>query len=127
MEGVTWRKPCTAFFANRQRYSLCDLRFWITDLGAAQFRLRRDALEAARGPRPLPSGFDGIATGSMATASISRSAPSRAKPEIAMVVLAAFALVGLAVAALLPRGLEQHDTSSEIMTSNGPRPAVQPE
>ena len=46
---------------------------------------------------------------------------------VAMVVLAAFALVGLAVAALLPRGPEQHDTSSELMTSHAPRPAVQPE
>ena len=45
---------------------------------------------------------------------------------VAMVVLAALALVGLAVAALLPRGPEPHDTS-EIMTSHAPRPAVQPE
>jgi len=44
---------------------------------------------------------------------------------VAMVVLAALALVGLAVAALLPR--ETHTTSSEIMTSHPPRPAVQPE
>ena len=46
---------------------------------------------------------------------------------VAMAVLAALALVGLAVAALLPRGPEQHDTSSEPMTSHTPRPAVQPE
>ena len=46
---------------------------------------------------------------------------------VAMVVLAALALVGLAVAALLPRGPEPHNTSSEIMTSHAPRPAVQPE
>ena len=46
---------------------------------------------------------------------------------VAMVVLAALALVGLVVAALLPRGPEPHDTSSEIMTSHAPRPAVQPE
>ena len=46
---------------------------------------------------------------------------------VAMVVLAALALVGLAVAALLPRGAEPHDTSSETMTSHAPRPAVQPE
>ena len=46
---------------------------------------------------------------------------------VAMVVLAAVALVGLAVAALLPRSPEQHDTSSELMTSHAPRPAVQPE
>ena len=44
---------------------------------------------------------------------------------VAMVVLAALALVGLALAALLPR--ETHTTSSEIMTSHPPRPAVQPE
>jgi MFS family permease len=46
---------------------------------------------------------------------------------VAMVGLAALALVGLAVAALLPRAPEQHNTSSEIMTSHAPRPAVQPE
>jgi MFS family permease len=46
---------------------------------------------------------------------------------VAMVVLAAFALVGLGAAALLPRGPEQHNTSSEIMTSHGLRPAVQPD
>ena len=46
---------------------------------------------------------------------------------VAMVVLAALGLVGLAVAALLPRGPEPHNTSSEIMTSHVPRPAVQPE
>ena len=46
---------------------------------------------------------------------------------VAMVVLAALALVGLAVAALLPRGPEPHNTSSETMTSHAPRPAVQPE
>jgi MFS family permease len=46
---------------------------------------------------------------------------------VAMVVLAAFALVGLGAAALLPRGPEQYNTSSEIMTSYGPRPAVQPD
>jgi MFS family permease len=46
---------------------------------------------------------------------------------VAMVVLAALALVGLGAAALLPRGPEQHNTSSEIMTSHAPRPAVQPE
>ena len=46
---------------------------------------------------------------------------------VAMVVLAALALVGLAVAALLPRGPEPHDTSSELMTSHAPRPAVQPD
>ena len=46
---------------------------------------------------------------------------------VAMVVLAGLALVGLAVAALLPRGPEQHGTSSELMTSHAPRPAVQPE
>ena len=46
---------------------------------------------------------------------------------VAMVVLAALALVGLGVAALLPRGPEPHNTSSEIMTSHAPRPAVQPE
>jgi MFS family permease len=46
---------------------------------------------------------------------------------VAMVVLAALALVGLAVAALLPRGPEPPNTSSEIMTSHAPRPAVQPE
>jgi MFS family permease len=46
---------------------------------------------------------------------------------VAMVVLAAFALVGLGAAALLPRGPEQYNTSSEIMTAHGPRPAVQPD
>jgi MFS family permease len=46
---------------------------------------------------------------------------------VAMVVLAALALVGLAVSALLPRGPEPHDTASEIMTSQPPRPAVQPD
>ncbi len=46
---------------------------------------------------------------------------------VAMVVLAALALVGLAVAARLPRGPEQHNTSSEIVTPHTPRPAVQPE
>ena len=46
---------------------------------------------------------------------------------VAMVVLAALALVGLAVAALLPRGPEQHETSDELITSHAPRPAVQPE
>ena len=46
---------------------------------------------------------------------------------VAMVVLAALALVGLAVAARLPRGPEQHNTSSELMTSHAPRPAAQPE
>jgi MFS family permease len=46
---------------------------------------------------------------------------------VAMVVLAALALVGLVVAALLPRGPEPHNTSSESMTSHAPRPAVQPE
>jgi MFS family permease len=44
---------------------------------------------------------------------------------VAMVVLAAFALLGLAVAALLPRGPEQHNMSSELMTSHA-RSAVQP-
>jgi MFS family permease len=46
---------------------------------------------------------------------------------VAMVVLAALALVGLGAAALLPRGPEQYNTSSEIMTAHGPRPAVQPD
>ncbi len=46
---------------------------------------------------------------------------------VAMVVLAALALVGLAVAALLPRGPEQHSTSSQTMTPHAPRPAVQAE
>jgi threonine dehydrogenase-like Zn-dependent dehydrogenase len=35
--------------------------------------------------------------------------------------------VYIAGAALLPRGPEQHDTSSELMTPHVPRPAVQPE
>jgi predicted MFS family arabinose efflux permease len=46
---------------------------------------------------------------------------------VAMVVLAALALIGLAAAARLPRGPEQHNTSSELMTSHAPPSAVQPE
>jgi MFS family permease len=46
---------------------------------------------------------------------------------VAMIVLAVLALVGLAVATRLPRGPEQHDESSTLMTPHAPRPAVQPE
>jgi MFS family permease len=45
---------------------------------------------------------------------------------LAMVVLATLALMGLAAAARLPRGPEQHGTSTDPITSHAPPPTIQP-